>query len=290
MNRFEVFMKVIEKESFTEAAEDLGYTQSAVSQMVKALEKELSTTLITRSRKGIQLTADGREYLPYINNIRNAYWELLEKNKEMQGLESGLIRIGTISSVSASWLPKLMKDFKDDYPSVQFQLQQGGEYSEIVQYVKEGSVDFGFINPDATTELEKISLTEDEMLAVLPPNHPLAKNEKVTLTQLATEPYILLEEGHLNEPLEIFKQHHLQPNIQFRVHDDYTIMAMVENGLGISILSQLIMDRVNYRLVKKTITPPIKRTIGITYKNKKLLPIASRYFINFLIERFQFQR
>src|SRR5690606_10469120 len=160
----------------------------------------------------------------------------------MQGLESGLIRIGTISSVSASWLPKLMKDFKEIYPSVQFQLQQGGEYSEIVQYVKEGSVDFGFINPDATTELEKISLTEDEMLAVLPPNHPLAKNEKVTLTQLATEPYILLEEGHLNEPLEIFKQHHLQPNIQFRVHDDYTIMAMVENGLGISILSQLIMD------------------------------------------------
>lgn len=287
MNRYEVFMKVIEKESFTDAAADLGYTQSAVSQLVKALEDELSTTLIVRSRKGISLTADGKEYLPFINNIRNAYWELMEKRKEMTGLESGIIRIGTISSVSANWLPKLMKDFKEIYPSVQFQLHQGAEYSEIEQFIKEGTVDFGFLNPDATKDLETNPLTKDEMLAVLPMNHPLVNEETVSLIQLATESYILLEEGHLNEPLEFFKQHQLQPNIQFRVHDDYTIMAMVENGLGISVLPELVLKRVNYQLVKKKITPPVTRTISIAYKDKRILPIASRHFIDFLIERFK---
>lgn len=285
MNRYEVFMKVIEKESFTKAAVDLGYTQSAVSQMVQALEDELSTTLIFRSRKGITLTPDGKEYLPYINNVRNSYRELLEKNKEMQGLERGLIRIGTFSSVSSNWLPKLMKDFKKIYPSVQFQLQQG-EYTSIVEYIKEGSVDFGFINPKAAVDLDTVALKPDEMLAVLPYNHPLVDKDCVTLEELSTEPFILLEEGELSEPLEIFKQHHLSPNIQFRVHDDYTIMSMVENGLGISILPELIMNRANYQLVKKKITPSIIRIIGIAYKDKKTLPIASRYFIDFIIKRF----
>lgn len=285
MKQYEVFMKVIEKGSFTKAAEELGYTQSAVSQMIQSLEDELSTTLIFRSRKGISLTPDGEQFLPYITNISNAYRELLEKKKEMEGLESGFIRIGTFSSVSCNWLPRLIKDFKVMYPSVHFQLQQG-EYTSIIKNIKDGSVDFGFVNPDAVTDLPTIPLKDDEMLAVLPCDHPLAARESITLEELSYEPFILLDEGELSEPLEIFKQNELQPNIQYRVHDDYTIMSMVENGLGISILPELVLTRVSYKLVKKKISPPIIRTIGIAYKNKKILPLSSRYFIDFLIERF----
>lgn len=285
MKQYEVFMKVIEKGSFTKAAEELGYTQSAVSQMIQSLEDELSTTLIFRSRKGISLTPDGEQFLPYITNISNAYRELLEKKKEMEGLESGFIRIGTFSSVSCNWLPRLIKDFKVMYPSVHFQLQQG-EYTSIIKNIKDGSVDFGFVNPDAVTDLPTIPLKDDEMLAVLPCDHPLAARESITLEELSYEPFILLDEGELSEPLEIFKQNELQPNIQYRVHDDYTIMSMVENGLGISILPELVLTRVSYKLVKKKISPPIIRTIGIAYKNKKILPLSSRYFIDFLIEHF----
>jgi DNA-binding transcriptional LysR family regulator len=100
MNPYDAFIKIIETGSFTKAAEELGYTQSAISQMVHSLEKELSTTLILRSRKGITLTPDGEEFLPYIKNIGNSHRELIEKHNEMQGLQSGLIRIGTFSSVS----------------------------------------------------------------------------------------------------------------------------------------------------------------------------------------------
>lgn len=285
MNRYEVFMKVIEKGSFTKAAEDFGYTQSAVSQMIKTLEDELSTTLISRSRKGISLTPDGKEFFPFISNVSHAYRELMEKSKEMQGLESGNIRIGTFSSVSSQWLPSLIKDFKKIYPSVHFQLQQG-EYTSIVQYIREGSVDFGFVNPEAAEELQTIPLKEDEMLAVLPVDHPLATHPTVTMEDLLKEPFILLEEGHLSEPLEIFKKNNLHPNIQFRVHDDYTIMSMVEKGLGISILPQLVLNKVSYQLAIKEITPPIVRTIGIAFKNKRTLPIASRHFVDFLIHKF----
>lgn len=285
MNRYEIFMKVVNKGSFTKAAEELGYTQSAVSQMVKALEDELSTMLISRSRKGITLTPDGKQYLPFIKQLYNSYRELKEKHKEMLGLEEGLIRIGTFSSVSCHWLPSLIKDFKQIYPSVHFVLQQG-DYTSIVNYVNEGSVDFGFINPEAAKDLETIALQQDEMLAVLPIGHPLADKEKVSLSDLTKEQFILLEEGELSEPLEFFKKHHIQPNIQYRVHDDYTIMSMVEKGLGISILPRLVLNKVNYDIVLKEISPPIVRTIGITYKNKQTLPIASRYFIDFITKQF----
>ncbi|MDY0404264.1 LysR family transcriptional regulator [Virgibacillus sp. 179-BFC.A HS] len=286
MNRYEVFLKVIEKGSFTKAAADFGYTQSAVSQMIHALEEELATTLISRSRKGIMLTPDGKEFLPFITKVNNSYRELMEKSREMQGLESGNIRIGTFSSVSCHWLPGLMRDFKQLYPSVHFHLQQG-EYTSIVKYIKEGSADFGFVNPEAAEDLETVALRQDNMLAVLPADHPLASHPTVMLEELSNEPFILLEEGDLNEPLKGFQAHNLHPNIQYRVIDDYTIMSMVENGLGISILSELVMNKVSYRIVTKEISPPIVRTIGIAYKNKKTLPIASRYFIDFLIEKFE---
>ncbi len=285
MNRYSAFVTIIETGSFTKAAEQLGYTQSAISQIIRSLEQELSTKLLLRSRKGIALTADGEQLLPYIKNLHHSYCELMEKRKEMQGLQSGIIRIGTFTSVSCHWLPKLMKDFKKQYPSVNFELHQG-EYTSIAQWVKEGSVDFGFVNPDAVSGLTTISLRQDEMLAILPNNHLLASHEKVSLEELSCEPFILLNEGERSEPLELFKQHNLQPNIQYRVIDDYTIMSMIENDLGISILPKLVLNRTNYNIITKEISPPVVRTIGIAFKNKMTLPIASRYFIDFLVGEF----
>lgn len=283
MNQYYAFIKIIETGSFTKAAEDLGYTQSAISQMVSSLEKELSTTLILRSRKGITLTPDGEEFLPYIKKVHNSYRELIEKSKEMQGLQGGIIRIGTFSSISSSWLPKLIKDFKEIYPSVKFELQQG-EYTSITQLIKEGSIDFGFVIPDAVSNLHTISLKQDEMLAVLPCNHELTNKENVTLTELSKEPFILLDEGQLSIPLKFFKKNNIEPNIHYRVYDDYTIMSMVEKGLGIAILPELILNKVSYNIVKKKIFPPITRTISIAFKDRKTLPIASKYFIDYILK------
>lgn len=286
MNRYCAFIIIIETGSFTKAAEKLGYTQSAISQMVRSLEEELSTKLLLRSRKGIALTPDGEELLPYIKKVYNAYREVTEKCKEMRGLQSGIVRIGTFTSVSCHWLPSLMKNFKKRYPAVNFELHQG-EYTSIAEWIKEGSVDFGFVNPAAVSDLVTIPLRQDEMLAILPSDHPLVSREKVSLQELANEPFILLNEGELSEPLEVFKQSKLEPNIQYRVIDDYTIMSMIENGLGISILPRLVLNRTNYNIITKEITPPIVRTIGIAFKNKKALPIASRYFIDFLVQQFE---
>lgn len=286
MNRYQAVVKIVDTGGFTKAAEELGYTQSAVSQMVQSLENELGTVLFTRSKKGISLTPDGEELLPYIKNIYHAYRELLEKQREMRGLEKGIIRIGTFASVSCHWLPGLMKEFKEKYPTVHFELYQG-DYNTVEELIREGSVDFGFINPEAVPDMKTIPLKEDPMLAVLPPGHPLASGGKVSLQALAEEPFILLEEGRISEPLDFFRKHGLTPNIQYRVHDDYTIMSMVEKELGVAILPELILNRLNYKIAIKEIEPGLSRTIAVAFKEKKTLPIASRYFIEYITAYFE---
>lgn len=286
MNRYEVFVKVIENGSFTKAAEELNYTQSAISQMVHTLEEELSAVLVLRSKSGVTLTADGEQYYPYIYAIHNAHRELEEKYREMQGLENGKIRIGTFTSISRNWLPGLMKHFKERYSSVQFELFQG-EYTNIAQWIQEGKVDFGFVCPDAVKGLELIPLYKDEMVAVLPAGHFLAKKQTVSLAELAGCPNILLDEGEWSVPLNAFEKHHLAADIQYRVYDDYSIVTMVEQGLGVSILYRLVVEGQVKSCVIRPITPAVERTVAAACKNRKTLPVASRYFLDFIMKHFE---
>lgn len=286
MTRYDAFIKVLETGSFSQAAQDLGYTQSAVSQMVHSLEEELNTTLIARSRRGLSLTPDGEEFVPYIRSVYNAHRELMEKKNEMQGLGSGLIRIATFTSVACNWLPGLIKEFKGRYPSVTFDLCQG-DYNAIAAKIWEGSVDFGFLNPEAIKglTLTHVPLGTDEMLAVLPKGHRLARRKVLSLAELTEDPFFLLDEGEWSEPLDIFRKNGLMPNVQYHVYDDYAIMSMIEQGLGITVLPALILSRCQYQVETRRITPPIVRNICLSYKNKKVLPVASRRFIDFIVER-----
>ena len=282
MNRYIALQKIIDLGSFTKAAEVLGYTQSSISQMVSSLEDELSIKLLNRSRVGVKLTLEGADLYPFIQRTILQYQAMQQKASEIKGLETGIIRIGTISSITCHWMPQLIKGFQALYPNVQFLLHQG-DYSSIQEWIKVGAVDFGFITPPAVTGLQTITIKEGSMLVILPSNHKLASQSSVKLHEIVNEPYILLEEGHYSEPMEAFHACNLEPNIKFRMHDDYAIMTMVEAGLAVSILAELILRRTNYQIVALPVNPPIIRTLAIGYKDKNSLPIASNYFIEFLL-------
>jgi DNA-binding transcriptional LysR family regulator len=130
--------------------------------------------------------------------------------------------------------------------------------------------------------MELTVLNKGEFKAILPENHPLSTETSIALSDLANEPFILLEEGHFYEPLEAFRKAGVFPQIKYTIHDDYAIMAMVEEGLGVSILADLIMRRTNYRIKALPLNPPIYRTIAIGYLKKDALPAASKRFIELL--------
>lgn len=286
MNRYLALKKIIEMGSFSKAAEAMGYSQSAISQMISSLEEEISLKLVNRFRTGAKLTLEGEELYPYIEKLIYQYDSVHEKINDIKGLKTGTIRMGTLASISVHWLPDLLKEFQQQYPEVEFVIHQG-DYTSILEWIKTGAVDFGFVNPEAVTGIETIVLKEGDMLAVLPENHPLGERDVIPLSLLADEPFILLEEGHYYEPLEAFKSIGVSPDVKYTIHDDYAIMTMVEAGLGVSILAELVLYRTNYRIKLCATEPRVTRTIAIGYKDKSGLPIACRKFIELLRSRLE---
>lgn len=140
-SRYQIVCMVVDCGSLKRAADELGYTQSAVSQAVKALERELGTTLIERGKQGVSLTRDGKQYLPYLRQIVTAEAELEGKRQELLGLSSTDIRIATFTNVSRTVLPRVIRDFGALHPGVRFTLKQG-DYTRNAQWVHDGVVDF----------------------------------------------------------------------------------------------------------------------------------------------------
>lgn len=283
ISRYGIFNKVIETGSFTKVARQIGYSQSAVSQTIKSLEQELGTILVDRKKDGIILTDDGKEFFPYIQAIYTAEVALKQKQKEMQGLEHSVIRIGTFTSVSRNILPHLMKSFKINYPTVNFVLKQG-EYTSIKKWIQSGEIDFGFVNSDMISGIDVEILYQDEMLAVLPPNHDLAKYKTISLEQLAKEPFILLDEGQHSVIMHALAKQQLEPQIEYKVYDDYSILAMVQQGLGISAMYSLVLNGFEEGLVIRPITEQPKRNVAIAWQNWETMTLASRNFIKFIRE------
>lgn len=279
--KYLAFVKTVEYGSFTKTSELLHYSQSGISRMIGDLEKEWKLTLLERSRTGVRLTAEGQQLFPYAKGLCEEYQKLQMQVDDLRGLQSGLIRIGTFSSVATHWLPKIIAAFQKDYPGIDYELLLG-DYTEIDAWIAEGRVDCGFLRLPTRPEFDTIPLEQDRLMAILPEDHPLAKLDKVPLAGLCNEPFMLLEKGTKAEISALFARNHLQPQVHFTTWDDYAIMSMVESGLGISILPELILRRVPYRIVAKELDVPAYRTIALSMRDKKSASLAVSRFVEYL--------
>ncbi len=279
--KYMAFIKTVEYKSFTKAGEILNYSQSGISRMIHDLENEWNITLLERNRSGVRLTSDGMKMLPYAKSLCTEYEKLQMQVSSIQGIQSGIIRIGTFSSVATHWLPNIIQKFQEDYPGIDYELLLG-DYSEIEEWIMEGRVDCGFLRMPTKSEIETISLEQDQLLAILPEQHPLAGADQVPLKALCEEPFMLLEKGEKSEISELFERYNLTPRVHFTTWDDYAVMSMVESGLGVSILPELILKRIPYKIVAKELDVPAYREIVLGVRDKKTLSVAGRIFLDYL--------
>ena len=284
IQKYTAFVKTVECGSFTKAAIAMNFTQSGISRMIKDLEMEWGVSLLERGRAGVILTSDGQKILPHLKKICYENELLKTQIEDLHGMQSGLIRIGTFSSVATHWLPNMIKIFQKDYPMIHFELLLG-DYTEIENWILEGRVDFGFLRLPSKAGLEALFLEEDRLLVVLPINHPHADCDKFPIRELMNSPFMLLEKGANSDMIEIFEKHHISPHVHFTTWDDYAIMSMVENGLGISILPELILQRIPYQVITKELEVPAFRKIGIAMREKKSFSLAVKRFLEYLPER-----
>lgn len=281
LQKYLAFVKTAECGSFTKAAELLNYSQSSISRMINDLETEWKVALLERRVGGVRLTSDGMKLLPYAKSVVDEFEKLQMQVDELNGLQSGLIRIGTFSSVATHWLPNIIKEFQKDYPNIDYELLLG-DYTEIEDWILEGRVDCGFLRLPTHPEFETIFLEQDKLMAIIPENHKLVNCEKFPAKALCDDPFMLLEKGEKSEVSEIFERCGLKPKVHFTTWDDYAIMSMVESGLGISILPQLILKCVPYKIVAKELDVPAYRNIGLAIRNKKTASLAVNRFLDYL--------
>lgn len=274
--KYLALLKTVELGSISRAAEQMGYTQSAVSRMISDLESEWGVELLHRGRGGIELTSTGQQLLPILQSIVSDKAELDYAVREIHGLHSGLIRVGTFTTVSDMWIPGILSSFRKLYPNITFKLINGESYDEIEEWITQGKVDCGFVSIPTTNDLQVRFLKRDMLSAVLPSNHPLAEVPVISTSQLGGEPFILLKNDE--EIRQFVTRLPAPPALCYEVSTDHTILSMVECGLGVSVMHSLIADSNRFQVVWKPFDRSQYRDIGIaTLKNPRLSSITKLF-------------
>lgn len=283
ISKYEALAKVVELGSLTKAAEALGCTQSAVSHAISNLESEFGFAILKRSRAGVRLTSEGERIMPPVRGMLNYEEQLKQTVSAIRGLDFGTVRIGAFTSVAVHWLPSVIKEFQNDYPNVDIKLLNG-DYHDVEQWIIEGSVDLGFVNVPADLGCECVPLMEDRLLAILPRDHKFASYPKFPLVECETEAFITLLETSNHDANKALSAAGIKPNIRFSTKDDYAIIAMVEQGLGISIMPELLLKGRHDDVVIRELVPPSKRTIGLAIPETSKASPATRRFADYIIK------
>lgn len=282
--RYQAFLMAAETGSIKNAAEELGYTPSGVSQLIKALEEELGFTLLYRSKKGVSLTQEGRRLRPTIREILGAENRLFQMASEMRGLSIGDINIAAYHCLAAGWMPSLISGFQKKYPNIRIQLFEGTQ-QDILQYLDDRMVNLAFFNCADTINYDWLPLMKDRMVAVLPKNHPMAENEVFPLEACRDERFIMAEHGQDQDVLDMLDEVNVKPNIYLSTFDSFTALAMIEKGLGISIMNEIsIPPESNRDIVTLPTVPEHFIEMGIALPSIAQASPAVKKFIAYAVE------
>ncbi|MBY0223197.1 LysR family transcriptional regulator [Mammaliicoccus sciuri] len=260
--KFEIFRTVVELGSLSKAAKTLKLTQSAVSHAIASLEADFGFTLLIRNRSGTSLTENGSEMLVYMQGMLKLNEQMLQKASEFNGIETGIVRIGTFPSVSIQWIPLILKKFSEDFPLIKIKLYEGN-YDDITEWISEGKIDFGFLSLPTASSFDTIPIITDPLLCIVPDTHPLFHNELIHYEQLRNEGFIMPKSTIDNDVSRIFKKYKITPPIQYEIEEDQAIISMVQNGLGISILPSMILYRLPENIRAIPLEGNYSRSIGI---------------------------
>ena len=280
--KYAVLRKAAELGSLTKAAEELGLTQSAVSHILADLEHETGFRLMHRGRTGASLTPEGERLMPAVTRFLDAAQALRAEAAGIRGQAAGTIRIGTFTSVAVHWLPGMMKEFQKENPLAEFRLFNG-DYHDIQQWLGECSVDLAFAALPVEAKCVCTPLFEDRLLAVLPLGHPLAAREVCPVRELAKESFISLLQASAHDALRATERAGVRLNVKYTTKDDYAIIAMVSQGLGVSIMPELLLEGRGDSVAVRPLDPPASRIIALAEPDPDAASPAARRFRDFAV-------
>ncbi len=274
--RLQVFHTVARHLSFTKAAEALHMTQPAVTFQVRQLEEHFNTRLFDRTHNRINLTDAGKRVYEYADRIFDLYSEMENSVRELTGEISGLLIIGASTTIAEYMLPALLGDFKSQYPDVNVRLKVSNT-DGIVSMVENNVIDLGVVEAPVTNKNLAVEVCRmDELVAIVPPSHELAKMNRVPLPKIASFPYICREEGSGTREV-IFEHLSSQGlgvadlDVAMELGSPEAIKGAVEAGMGVAIVSRATVAKELQLgvLVAVTLDPPLERPFSFVHQKQK---------------------
>lgn len=276
LTQLQVLVAAAKAGSFTRAAEEIGFTQSAVSQMIQSLEKELGVCLFHRSRNGIVPTSIGERMLQHARDILTIASCMTEEANLARGLASGTLRIASIPSVACRFLPGLLGSFRKRFPEVDILLLEG-DSDEIDNWMNSSVVDIAFTALPGR-ELQTIPLLSDEMMVILPDTHSLKDRAALRFDEIAKYCFIMPKDGCIKKMLH---ENGITPAVTFEVREVYTILKMVQEYIGITIMPELYMPADLPKVIAVPLVPTIRREVVLAVRNwQTISPLTAEFALH----------
>ncbi|MBY7144933.1 LysR family transcriptional regulator [Virgibacillus sp. NKC19-3] len=291
LKQIKYFIEVAKQEHVTKAADTLHVAQSAISRQIFNLEAELGVDLFIREGRSVRLTSIGKVFLDRMENAIHVIDDVAQIIEEYTDPELGTIHIGFPSSIASYILPTAISAFRERYPHVKFQLNQGSYY-ELKQAVIKGEINMALLGPVPMKEkkLKGTILFSESMTALLPVTHPLATSESLHLNELREDSFVLFPENFIlrNITIDACRQLGFEPNVSFEGKDIDAIKGLVSAGLGVSLVPEItLVDNLPRATVKLPITQPnVTRTVGVIVPSDRQLLPTEKLFYQFLKDFF----
>ena len=259
-NKCVALLTAIDLGNLTRAAEQLGYTQSGLSYVIKTLETELGFPLLVRSRTGVRPTEDCQRILPLLRDLDRKSRQLEQEAADIRGLAVGTVSLATFPSISRFWLPEILRDFAQHYPGITVSIRAFCSYHE-------------------NSQNHWIPFLEDEIWAVVPDGHPLAGCEELSLAQLASEPFILEDRAYDYDISRVIQEAGVHPTVRWTSKDELAILAMVRLELGVSVMPALYLHEDHPGVTVRPLVPRAHRQLGASLPDLDSLSPAARRFL-----------
>ena len=278
--KIRALLAAIHTGSFRKAALELNCTQSAVTQAMNSLENELGCNVLLRNHNGIRLTPAGEELLPLLMEADASLTKLSERARQVARGASAPLRIGAFSSISNTWLPKILQEYHALSPKVTFDIQVGT--NTLADWLLTGAVDLALGDPVRCRAFRWFPLMDDPYFAVLPES--LApEGDSISQETLADFPFVMAPMNALDSYLSVCPSNQLRVNCD----DDSTLLSMVAQGLGVTAIPKLCLQALpeNVRILE--LTPPTKRVLGVALPNSPSKEAVR--FAHYLCQKFSYQ-
>ncbi len=294
LHKLEIFLRVVREGSFSRAAETLLMTQPAVSQHIQDLETQVGTSLFTRERRGVSLTAEGETLHSYTVRILQLMAEAESAITDVRKLTSGQLALGATPGASVYLLPDYIQAFRAQFPQLSVTLQTGIT-PQIVSELRASQIELGFIEGelDAVTNMQLgvIALEEVEQHVVVGPKHPWWDRTTVTLAELDHQPFIM-RQPHSQTRIwleEVLAANAIHPKINAEFDNVESIKRTVMRGMCLTILPTYV---VSHEVAAKQIhtieieSSPLQRTLKLIWDKERYFSPVALAFLRHLRGRF----